>query len=42
LCEGLLALEGVSGVTLSGGATAGAEIAFADAMGVVAERLGLG
>ncbi|MGA1837260.1 methylenetetrahydrofolate reductase C-terminal domain-containing protein [Herbiconiux sp. 11R-BC] len=42
LCEGLLALEGVAGVNLSGGAAPGAEVAFADAMGVVAERLGLG
>jgi 5,10-methylenetetrahydrofolate reductase len=42
LCESLLALDGVRGVNLSGGASAGGEVAFADAMGIVAERLGLG
>ena len=41
LCEQLLALEGVVGVNLSGGASDGAEVAFADALGAVADRLGL-
>ena len=41
LCEELLALEGVAGVNLSGGASAGAEVEFADALGAVADRLGL-
>ncbi|WP_382304730.1 methylenetetrahydrofolate reductase C-terminal domain-containing protein [Herbiconiux sp. UC225_62] len=41
LCEEFLAVEGVAGVNLSGGPAVGAEIEFADAMGVVAERLGL-
>ncbi|TAJ48912.1 MAG: methylenetetrahydrofolate reductase [Herbiconiux sp.] len=41
LCEELLQLEGVAGVNLSGGASAGGEVAFADAMATVADRLGL-
>ncbi|GAA2249226.1 methylenetetrahydrofolate reductase C-terminal domain-containing protein [Herbiconiux moechotypicola] len=41
LCEQLLELEGVVGVDLSGGANPGAEVAFAEAMGTVAERLAL-
>ncbi|WP_291049911.1 methylenetetrahydrofolate reductase C-terminal domain-containing protein [Herbiconiux sp.] len=41
LCEQLLEVDGVVGVNLSGGAAAGAEVAFADAMGRVADRLGL-
>jgi 5,10-methylenetetrahydrofolate reductase len=41
LSEQLLALDGVVGVNLSGGATEGAEVSFAEAMGTVAERLGL-
>ncbi|MCS5736333.1 methylenetetrahydrofolate reductase C-terminal domain-containing protein [Herbiconiux daphne] len=41
LCEALLAVEGVAGVNLSGGASDGREVEFADAMGIVAERLGL-
>ncbi|MGD8195077.1 methylenetetrahydrofolate reductase C-terminal domain-containing protein [Herbiconiux sp. P18] len=41
LCERMLEVDGVAGVNLSGGASAGAEVEFADAMGIVAERLGL-
>jgi 5,10-methylenetetrahydrofolate reductase len=41
LCERMLELDGVAGVNLSGGASPGAEVEFADAMGIVAERLGL-
>jgi len=42
LCEQLLQLEGVAGVNLSGGASAGGEVAFANAMATVADRLALG
>ncbi|WP_066040542.1 methylenetetrahydrofolate reductase C-terminal domain-containing protein [Herbiconiux solani] len=41
LAEEMLALDGVVGVNLSGGASAGTEVAFAEAMGLVADRLGL-
>ncbi|AXH35554.1 methylenetetrahydrofolate reductase [Humibacter sp. BT305] len=44
LCEALLAVDGVSGVDLSGGPShgePGAEESFAEAMGSVADRLGL-
>jgi 5,10-methylenetetrahydrofolate reductase len=41
LCEELLQVEGVAGVNLSGGAADGGEVAFAEAMGAVADRLGL-
>ncbi|MDO9397216.1 MAG: methylenetetrahydrofolate reductase C-terminal domain-containing protein [Herbiconiux sp.] len=41
LGERMLELDGVAGVNLSGGAASGAEVVFADAMGVVADRLGL-
>lgn len=41
LCEELLQVEGVAGVNLSGGAADGGEVAFAEAMGAVADRLAL-
>lgn len=41
LCEQLLEIEGVAGVNLSGGASEGGEVAFADAMATVADRLAL-
>ncbi|MFB2581503.1 methylenetetrahydrofolate reductase C-terminal domain-containing protein [Herbiconiux sp. P15] len=42
LSEQLLALDGIAGVNLSGGPADGAEVAFAEGAGEVADRLGLG
>ncbi len=41
LCEHLLQLEGVVGVNLSGGASPGGEVAYAEALATVADRLQL-
>ncbi|MFB2597607.1 methylenetetrahydrofolate reductase C-terminal domain-containing protein [Herbiconiux sp. P17] len=41
LCEEFLTVDGVAGVNLSGGPAVGNEVAFAEAMGIIAERLGL-